>query len=524
MAGKFQIFCDESPRPTYEPQEKPMSQQDILQQQPGTSTTSTTTGAVATLISQKNSAIINQQQDQQAFKNSGEQLDSNSKLTNQNISQNNILQPLQQLKREPLGLRQASHTSQAMPSGATILVESQQTTSSSSVSALSGLNEEDQENDISMASLGSDFMPSFLHDNEEGELGDEDGIYIDDDDYENVYFDDEDEDDYNAFEEDEEFKLELSQAFKEHDDSQLFKNTVYIDDIQTYLMDLERKPDSRPLPNYMDFQTDIDSDKRSILINWLVDVSDEYELHPETLFICTNIIDRFLSRMDVKTENFQLLGVAAMFIASKYEEIYPPDLHRFVEVTDDTYSGHEIRQMEQEILKTLNFRISLPTITFFLRDIFAFNKFSRKVYHMSEYLCYLSLVADQPFLEYYPSEIALAAVILAAHQLDAAANISSELKTAYDKSNLDQLERRTPPKGVKLRDLDRRAFIINEGLPFCIEALKSLQERAYNLSLDESTNGTSETSAIFKKFSHDAYNSVSLIRPPKNDTHWLTNY
>lgn len=510
MAGKFQIFCDESPRPTYEPQEKPISQQDIAPQ-PGTSTTATATTTVT--------ASNNQQQDQQAFKTSEQQEGSNSNKLNNQTQNTNILQPLQQLKREPLGLRQASHTSQAVTAAASaILADSQQTNSSSS--ALSGLNEEDQENDISMASLGSDFMPSILHDGET-ELDDEDGIYIDDD-YENVYLDD-DVDVYEDDDDDEELQLELSQAFKQHEDSQLFKSTAYIDDIQKYLTDLERKPDSRPLPNYMDLQNDIDSDKRAILINWLVEVSDEYGLQSETLFICASIIDRFLSKMHIQTKNFQLLGVAAMFIASKYEEIYPPDLHRFVEVTDDTYSGHEIRQMEQEILKTLNFRISLPTITFFLRQIFAFNKFSRKVYYMAEYLCYLSLVADQPFLEYYPSEIALAAVMLSAHQLDAAENISSELKTAYDKSNLDQLERRNLPEGVKLRDLDRRLFTINAELPFCIEALRTLQERTFKLSSVESTNETSVTFAIHKKFSQEMHNSVSLIKPPKIDILYSIN-
>lgn len=508
MAGKFKIFCDESPRPTFEPEEKPTSQdvqqpqQQPQQQQPQPDQQATVAAAVATLINQQKALSTTiqqqqQQQDQQAKANEEE------KLVPYSSTQSNVLQPLQPHKREPLGLRQTTHSSQAMTAAAAILAESQQTTSSSS--ALSGLNEEDQENDISMASLGSDFVPSILHDE------DEDAIYIDD--YGRSYLDDEEDDEVDDYMDDDEFKMELSQKFKELEDTQLFKSTVYVDDIQTYLHDLERQVESRPLPNYMDLQNDIDSDKRAILINWLVEVSDEYELQTETLFICANIIDRFLSKMNIQTKNFQLLGVAAMFIASKYEEIYPPLLRRFVEVTDDTYSGHEIRQMEQEILKTLNFRISIPTISFFLRQIFAFNKFSLKVYNMAEYLCYLSLVADQPFLEYYPSEIALAAVTLSAHQLDAAANISSELKTAYKESNLDQLKRRTLPRGVKMRDLDRRAFTINEELPFCIEALLALQDRAFKLSSLESTNDT--TSAIFRKFSHEDHDCVALTKPPK---------
>ncbi|OTF73123.1 hypothetical protein BLA29_010413, partial [Euroglyphus maynei] len=59
---------------------------------------------------------------------------------------------------------------------------------------------------------------------------------------------------------------------------------------------------------------------RSILVDWLVDVADEYKLKDETLFLAINYIDR---------QEFQLLGTSALFIATKYEEIYPPDLADF---------------------------------------------------------------------------------------------------------------------------------------------------------------------------------------------------
>lgn len=388
----------------------------------------------------------------------------------------------QQTKREPLGLRQPQQV-------LTTLTASQQLASSSQQQA-----EEDQENDISMASLGSDYVPSIYND-QSLELEDEDEDEEADEDF--------DED----IDIDEDLEKELNQAFKQHDESQLYKSTVYIDDIDSYLKELEREPDLRPLPNYMDFQNDIDSEKRTTLVNWLIEVSDEYDLETETLFITTGIIDRFLSEMALPISNFQLLGVAAMFIASKYEEIYPPNLYQFVEVTDHTYSDRQICQMEQEILKTLNFRITVPTVVYFLRQIFAFNKFSKKVYHLAEYLCYLSLGADKPFLEYYPSEIALASVILAANQLNAAQSISSGLKSSYEKSNIDQLERREVPRCSKLTDVDRKVYIINKELPFCIESLRALQEVTYK----------EKNSFVYQKFSSESYNSVALLTPPKVD-------
>lgn len=418
----------------------------------------------------------------------------------------------QQIKREPLGLRQASDQQAAK-------------------AAASALTDEDQENDISMASLGSDFVPSIMHESDNyidhsfslaseesftscgqidtseptnselAQTNDDDDFIMDDTDM----LDDAD----LQQEYDEELKKELSQAFKRHDDSQLFKAVTYIEDIDSYMKKLERISEFRPLPNYIDFQEDIDSNKRTILINWLIEVADEYQLQTETLFICTSIIDRFLSTMSITTSNLQLLGVAAMFIATKYEEIYPPTLYQFVEVTDDSYSGQQIRHMEQVILKALEFRISLPTPTFFLRQIFAYNKFPKKVYDLAEYLCYLSLLVDQPFLEYLPSEIALASVILAAYQLDVE-TIPVELRNAYDQSNFDQLSRRHLPEGVKSRDIDRRQYTLNKQLPFCIESLCSLQELAYNRSPK-----LPKDLAIAEIFAKQARNCVSLIQPMK---------
>ena len=60
---------------------------------------------------------------------------------------------------------------------------------------------------------------------------------------------------------------------------------------------------------------------------------------------------RFLSLMSVQRSKLQLVGTAAMFIASKYEEIYPPDVSEFVYITDDTYTKRQVLRMEHLVLK-----------------------------------------------------------------------------------------------------------------------------------------------------------------------------
>lgn len=77
---------------------------------------------------------------------------------------------------------------------------------------------------------------------------------------------------------------------------------------------------------------------RCILIAWLVEVHLKFKLLPETLFLTVNLIDRYTLHRPIKRTEYQLLGVTAMLIASKYEEIYAPEIGDFIYMTDKAYS------------------------------------------------------------------------------------------------------------------------------------------------------------------------------------------
>lgn len=82
-------------------------------------------------------------------------------------------------------------------------------------------------------------------------------------------------------------------------------------------------------PDYLtkvQLPTEVKETSRAFLVEWIIDVHRKFRLKPETLYITVYLIDRFLSIHQIKKSQLHILGVTALLIATKYEEIYPPDL------------------------------------------------------------------------------------------------------------------------------------------------------------------------------------------------------
>ena len=118
---------------------------------------------------------------------------------------------------------------------------------------------------------------------------------------------------------------------------------------------------------------------RIVLLNWLVDVHMKYHLMPSTLFITINILDQYLSVRNIQRSQLQLLGIAALWIAAKYEEIYQiPKLSNLgthntylVYICDSAYTVSEILAMEALILLECQFNILQPTSLSYFDLLFA---------------------------------------------------------------------------------------------------------------------------------------------------------
>ncbi|RZR85324.1 hypothetical protein BHM03_00012284 [Ensete ventricosum] len=113
--------------------------------------------------------------------------------------------------------------------------------------------------------------------------------------------------------------------------------------------------------DYMDSQVEINAKMRAILADWLIEVHHKFELAPETLYLTFYIIDRYLSMKTVLRRELQLVGVSAMLIASKYEEIWAPEV--CVVVHNRT---KQILGMEKAILNKLEWNLTVPTPYAFL--------------------------------------------------------------------------------------------------------------------------------------------------------------
>ena len=140
----------------------------------------------------------------------------------------------------------------------------------------------------------------------------------------------------------------------------------YIDDILENLLKEEKNSETQISPSYFKFQTDINNKMRTILIDWLIEVHLKFNFKSETLFITIHLIDSYLSKQKIERSNFQLLGVAALLIACKQNEIIFHKLKEYVYITDNAYTENDIKHMEYKILKTLNFNILNPSsLSFF---------------------------------------------------------------------------------------------------------------------------------------------------------------
>jgi hypothetical protein len=178
----------------------------------------------------------------------------------------------------------------------------------------------------------------------------------------------------------------------------------YVNDIYKYLHLLERVFPIRE--NFLQPQLDVTPKMRSVLLDWINEVHNQFSLETETYYMAVSMIDRYLqAEQNTSRKYLQLVGVTALFMASKYEELMPPEISDFVYVTDDTYSKDQILKMEMRIFKKLEFNLAKPLpIHFFRRFAKASGSLGDRQYLAGKYFMELATV-DYDMTKYHPSEV-----------------------------------------------------------------------------------------------------------------------
>ena len=159
--------------------------------------------------------------------------------------------------------------------------------------------------------------------------------------------------------------------------------------------------------NYMTQQSEVTERMRGILIDWLIEVHYKFGFTDETLYMTVSIIDRYLSSNQITKKNFQLLGITALLISCKHEEIDLPKINDFTYITNNAYEKEEVIKMENDILKFLKFNLLCPSPLKFFEYLSLHFKFDNKMVMMGKYLME-SFLLDIKNIKYKASIIACA--------------------------------------------------------------------------------------------------------------------
>ncbi|THH07153.1 hypothetical protein EW145_g3573 [Phellinidium pouzarii] len=208
----------------------------------------------------------------------------------------------------------------------------------------------------------------------------------------------------------------------------------YADEIFGYMSDLELS--MMPAPDYIKGQSEITWDMRQTLVDWLLQVHLRYRLLPETLWIAINLVDRFLSKRVVSVVKLQLVGVTAMFIAAKYEEILAPSVEEFVFMTENGYTKEEILKGERIVLQTLDFKVSSYCSPYsWVRRISKADDYDIQTRTLCKYLVEVTLL-DHRFLRVKPSLVAAVGMYTARRMLGGDWNTAFVFYSGFTEAHL----------------------------------------------------------------------------------------
>ncbi|KAK6622334.1 hypothetical protein RUM44_002145 [Polyplax serrata] len=186
--------------------------------------------------------------------------------------------------------------------------------------------------------------------------------------------------------------------------------------VSDYAMDIfeymKRRETLFTVKDYMPKQMVITKWMRSLLVDWMVDVQENFELNHETLYLGVKITDLYLGKVVVAKEILQLVGAAALFLAAKYEERMPPLIDDFIYICENAFTREDLLKMELNVFKVIDYSLGIPLSYRFLRRFSRCCKASMPTLTLARYVLELSLM-EYHMAFYSESKIACAALYIA---------------------------------------------------------------------------------------------------------------
>ncbi|KRZ44391.1 G2/mitotic-specific cyclin-B3 [Trichinella pseudospiralis] len=211
-----------------------------------------------------------------------------------------------------------------------------------------------------------------------------------------------------------------------------FEIPNYAEDIFDYYRYREQK---FVVNDYLRKQKGITKEMRAILIDWMVEVQENFEFNHETLYQAVKMVDLYLDRVNITKKHLQLVGVAVLLIASKYDERCPPSIEDFLYICDNAYTAEEVFEKERDVLKNLEFDIGFPLSYRFLRRYARVTNSDLVTLTFARYVLENSLMHYE-FIKYKESHLAAAAYLLARTARELEWTTEHEHVCGYSKENL----------------------------------------------------------------------------------------
>lgn len=140
--------------------------------------------------------------------------------------------------------------------------------------------------------------------------------------------------------------------------------------------------------------TEIGEKRRAIVIDWLEGLSQYLNTSDECLFLSINIFDKYLisNYQSLVKEDLQLLGVCSYGLATKYMEMGYFSFEELNEFTDNSYSIEKIKNMEERLLKSINYNLIQGNFICFYDLLCLYFDFDLDEYYFGKYLLEISML------------------------------------------------------------------------------------------------------------------------------------